>query len=600
MNRETTTKLSRAVAPQVSSRRKVLVAGSLATLVAAGAAAFGLMTLSPSSADARDWTNKELRIGTIQEFENLNPLIANMVVSRYVLGAVDRSELLILSPESKWTPQAAERFPTLENGDVKRLSDKGTDKLKVTWRIRKEAQWSDGTPLTAKDYRFAWTVGSSNNVSVPVKDFYTDIESFDIDPANPKVFTVTYKKARWDYFKIMFSALPEHVESAVFKKFGNQTEGYDRNSNYTKNPTMLGLHSGPYRVADIKLGSHIELTRNDKWWGPKPSIEKIVVRLIPSSSTLESNLVSGNIDFIMNVGLSLEEALAFDKRVAAEKLPFNVDFIDSLVFEHIDLKLDNPLLSDARTRQAILHAIDRESMVKALFQGKQKVASHFIHPTDPWFTDDAALIAKYDYSPRKARSLLKAAGFTPGANGILQKDGKPFRITFQTTSGNKVRENVQVFIKNQLAQVGIEVDIKNQPAKVFFGDILPKRDFDAMAMYAWVSTPESDPTQNYHSKSVPSKANSFSGTNYMGWKNPKVDNAIETLNKSFDASERKKQAAIIVSEYSAELPSLPLYYRANITVLPKTLAGVRPTSHTFSETYGIEKWSFTAENLSKK
>jgi peptide/nickel transport system substrate-binding protein len=582
-----------------ASRRKVVL-GAVVALGVAAAVTTGVVVMSPSDAIARDWSNKELRIGTIQEFENLNPLIANMVVSRYLLGAVDRSELIVLDPKNTYKPQAAERIPTLENGDAKKITENGVEKLQVTWRIRKEAQWGDGTPLTGKDYRFAWKVGSSNNVSVPVKDPYTDIERFEIDTKDPKVFTLTYKRARWDFFKIMFAALPEHIEAGVFKKFGDQTEGYDRNNSYVKDPKNKGLYTGPYRVADIKLGSHVELVRNEKWWGKAPSIEKIVLRLIPSSGTLESNLISGNIDYIMNVGLSLEEALAFDKRVQSEKMPFTVNFIDSLVFEHIDLNLDNPLLASPQVRQALLHAIDRESMVKALFQGKQKVATHFIHPTDPWFTDDKSKVTTYDYSPRKARNLLKAAGFAPGANGILQKDGKPFRIGFASTSGNKVRENVQVFIKNQLSQVGIEVEIKNQPAKVFFGETTSKRKFDAMAMYAWVSTPESDPTQNYHSKSIPSEANSYSGTNYMGWKNPKVDAAIETLNQSFDAAERKRQAQIVLAEYTKDLPSLPLYYRANVTVMPKTLAGVEPTSHIYAETYGVENWSFKPENLSKK
>jgi peptide/nickel transport system substrate-binding protein len=118
-------------------------------------------------------------------------------------------------------------------------------------------------------------------------------------------------------------------------------------------------------------------------------------------------------------------------------------------------------------------------------------------------------------------------------------------------------------------------------------------------MFAWVSSPETDPTQTYHSKSIPSEKNGWSGTNYPGWRNAKVDAAIESLNKSFDANERKEQIKTILAEYTRELPVLPLFYRANVTVFPKTLTGVKPTPHVYSETFAIEHWAFSGDQLSK-
>lgn len=567
----------------------------------AGCAASALVLGMGSALANTELSSKELRIGTTQEFENLNPLIANMVVSTYALAAVDRGELVVLNENNQWVPQSAERIPTLENGDVVKFTDNGVEKMKVTWRIKKAAVWGDGTPLTGKDFKFAWDIALSDKVSIPSKEPFQIVEKIDIDANDPKVFTFTYNTLRWDYFKNVWRPVPQHIEEAVFKKFGDQVEGYDRNSVYSTAPTTPGLYSGPYRVSEIKLGSHIELVRNEKWWGDtKPSIEKVLIRVIPNSGTLESNLVSGNIDMIMNVGMSLDQALQFEERVAKEKLPFKVDYVDGLVYEHIDLNLDNPLLKDARTRQALLYAIDREALTKALFKGKQKVAKHFVHPTDPWYVEDKGTIEDYEFSPRKARRLLAAVGFQKGKDGILELNGQPFKLSFMTTAGNKIRENVQVFIKNQLAQVGIAVEIKNEPAKVFFGETTSKRKFDGMAMYAWVSSPESDPSQGYHSASIPSEKNGWSGTNYMGWKNAKVDEAITTLNKSFELKDRQEQAKVILSEFTKDLPALPLYYRAQVTILPVGLAGVKPTSTQFSEMYHVEQWKVTSDMMSKK
>ena len=580
--------------------RKSFVSGAITLSLASLALATAGVNHSALAAE-RKITSKELRIGTTQEFENLNPIIANMVVSTYTLGAVDRTAVMVIDANNQWAPQSAERMPTIENGDVVKFEQGGKEKIKVTWRIKKEVQWGDGKPVTGADFKFAYKVGLSEKVSVPARENFNEIESFEIDKQNPKVFTITYKTARWDYFKFLFNALPEHLEAPIFEKYGNQPEGYDRNSKYTTDPTNKGLYTGPYRVSEIKLGSHIELVRNENWWGPtKPTIEKIVVRVIPNSGTLESNLISGNIDYIMNVGMSIDQAINFEERIKNEKLPYVMNYVDSQTFEHIDFNLDNPLLKDVRTRQAILHAIDRESLTQALFKGKQKVAAHFVHPTDPWFTNDKSVVTSYEYSPRKARSLLAAVGFVKGANGILELNGKPMKLSFNTTAGNKVRENVQVFIKNQLAQVGIEVEIKNEPAKVFFGETTNKRKFEAMAMYAWVSSPESDPSPNYASHSIPTEKNGWSGTNYMGWKNAKVDQAIAELNKSFSLEKRKELMKTVIAEYTREVPSLPLFYRANATVLPIGLTGVKTTPHTFAETYGIENWRVETDQLSKK
>jgi len=398
----------------------------------------------------------------------------------------------------------------------------------------------------------------------------------------------------------MWSALPAHIEADVFAKWGDKPEGYDRNTAYSRAPETAGLYSGPYRVSQIKLGSHVELVQNERWWGTKPAFKKIIIRVIPNSGTLESNLVSGEIDMANSIGMTLDQALAFETRIAAEKLPFRVNFIDGLTYEHIDLDLSNPLLADVRVRKALLHAIDRDALVKALFAGKQRVAHHFVHFSDPWYTDAPADVSNYEFSPRKARKLLAEAGFTPGSTGVLEKDGKPLRLPFMTTSGNKMRENVQAFVKDQLKQVGVDAQIRNEPAKVFFGETTAKRKFGAMAMYAWTSTPELTPRQTLHSASIPTEQNGWAGTNTMSWRNPAADAAIDGLEQEFSLAARKILAATVIREYTRDVPVLPLFYRANVVVHAAALTGMTPTPHTFQETYHVERWRASRGALSKK
>ena len=537
-------------------------------------------------------TNAELVIGSYQEFENLNILVSTAASTAYISQMVNRNALVWLDPAGKWQPQLAESIPTLENGGAKKIKDNGTEKLQVVWKIRKDAVWGDGTPITAQDFKLTWNIALSDKVSIGSKEIYSQVEKFEIDPKNPKIMTWTYTKIKYDYNQVpQFYAVPSHLEAAVFEKSGKEVGGYEKNTKYSIEPTNPGLYSGPYRVAEIKLGSHVRMVPNPKWPGAKPNIKSIVVRVIPNTATLEANLLSGSIHLANQQGMSFDQAVQFERRVSTEKLPYTVKFVDGLTYEHVDLNLDNPILKDVKVRQALVYGLDRQAMVKALFEGKQKVAHHFVNPVDPWYTDDPKFVTKYDYSPRKARSLLVEAGWKKGADGILQKDGKKLVLQFMTTSGNKVRENVQTFMKQQYSNLGIDVNIKNEPARVFFGETTTKRKFGALAMYAWISAPDTNTKQTFSTAGIPTAANGWTGQNYPGWSNPTIDKLVEQIDVEFSLEKRKELAKLEIREYTRELPVIPLYYRANVVVSPANLEGMTIPAHQFDESLHVEKWN---------
>ena len=424
------------------------------------------------------------------------------------------------------------------------------------------------------------------------------MEKITADPQNPKKCTFTYEKAKWDFYTLaQFYPLPKHLEEPVFKKYGAQKEGYEKNSNYTKNPTMKGLYNGPYAISEVKLGDHVSFVPNPDFYGPPPKIQKIIVKLIPNTGTMEANLRSGTIDMISTLGLSLDEGLALEKKVQAEKLPYVVTFTPSVTYEHIDLNLDNPILKDLKVRKALITGLNREDLVKALFEGKQEPAVHALSPKDPWFTKDAKDITLYPYSKREAGKLLDEAGWKMGPDGYRMKDGKKLSLVFMTTAGNKTRELVQVYLQDQYKQLGIEIVTKNEPARVFFGDTMRKRNFGAMAMFAWVSSPENSPRSMIHSAAVPTEKNGWSGQNFMNWKNPETDKLLDALDLEFDAKKRAELAHKIMKTYTDEVPVLPLYYRSDISVVPKALKNYRPTGHQFSETNMVETWELDGTTL---
>lgn len=541
-------------------------------------------------ARAQAATNAELKVGISQEFENMNPLIMSMVATTWLYYIANRT-LVTLSPDGKYVPMLAVDIPTLENKKAKFSADKKS--IIANWEIKEAAKWSDGTPVTCNDLKLAHEMGSSPKVATGEKEVWTRVKTIEIDPKNPKKCVMTYSPARWDFNQMtQFYPVPAHIEGKVWAEFKEVSEGYEKNSNFVKNPTMPGLHNGPYRVTEVKLGSHVIFEPNPHFYGAKPKIQKIVVKLIPNTGTMEANLRSGTIDKVAHLGFSFDQAVAFDKKVKAEGLPFEVVFKPSIVYEHIDLNLENPILKDLKVRQALSYALNKEELVKALFDGKQRVAIHNMSPNDPWFTADPKIVTLYPYNKKLAAKLLDEAGWmVKKEDGYRYKDGKKLTLQFMTTAGNKTRETVQTFLQGQWKSVGVEVIIKNEPARVFFGETTRKRKFEAMAMYAWTSSPENNPKSTYHSKNIPTEANGWNGQNTVAWVNKKADESMDAIDTEFDPKKRLKLIQEFLKQFTADAPVISLYYRSDVCVIPKNLKNFRLAGHQFAETNEVENWS---------
>ncbi len=547
---------------------------------------FGLLQSSAQAA----LSNSEFKIGISQEFENFNPLIMTMSATTYMYSMVGRA-LVTMDANGKWVTQLAKSIPSMENGGAKFITVGGKKTVQANWELLETARWSDGTPVVCDDFKFAREVAANPTVSVGSKETYTQVEKIEWDPKTPQKCVFTYDKSRWDFNQMaQFYPLPRHIEEPVYKQWGSKKEGYETNSNYSKNPTMPGLFNGPYVIQEVKLGSHVTFVPNKYFYGQPPKIQKIIVKLISNTEVLEVNLRSQNIDAVSTLGFTFDQALNFEKKVKAENLPYDVEFRPSLTYEHIDLNLDHPILSDVKVRKALVTAINREELVKALFAGKQTVAIHNLAPIDPWYSDDPKKITLYPYSKREAAKLLDEAGWKIGEGGYRFKDGKKLQLQFMTTAGNKIRETVQAYLQSQWKAVGIDVVIKNEPARVFFGETTKKRKFGAMAMYAWTSSPESSPKPNFHSSQIPTAKNGFSGQNYPGWKNPKVDELCDKVDSEFDFKKRVVLGQEFLKYYTDEVPAIPLYYRSDISVTPKILKNFKLTGHQFAETNEVEKW----------
>ncbi len=524
---------------------------------------------------------KELVIGITQYPSTFHPNIDSMMAKSYVHG-LSRRPITTIDPDWNKVCLLCTELPTLENGGaVLEKTPDGTDGIAVTYTIKDEAVWGDGTPVTSDDVIFTWEVGRHPRSGVAAQEGYRRILS--ITRVNDKTFTMHVDRRTFDYNNIStLNLIPAHIDQVNFAK----PDAYRTRTAFDTDPTNPGLFMGPYVMTAAQAGSHMIFERNPKWWGRAPAFDKITVRVIENTATLEANILSGGVDMISGeLGLNVDQAVAFEKRHGEN---FQVLYRPGLIYEHIDLMLDNPVLTDRRVRQALLYAIDRQAISDRLFGGKQPVAHTSVNPLDWVHADD---VPTYEFDLEKAGELLDAAGWDKLVRGVrVNAEGDPLRFDIMTTAGNRTRELVQQVLQSQWKAAGIDVRINNEPARVFFGETVRKRRFEAMAMFAWISSPESVPRTTLHSDSIPSEANNWAGQNYTGYKNPEMDALLEKIELELDREKRRGLWRELQRFYATDLPALPLYFRANSFILPRWLIGVRPTGHQFPTTLWVEDW----------
>ena len=536
-----------------------------------------LTALPHTAAKARD----QLVIGITQFPSTFHPSIDSMLAKSYIL-AMTRRPFTVYDVNWKNICLLCTKLPTMENGLAQReTTPDGKNGVAVSYTIHPKATWGDGTPVTTKDVMFTWKVGRHKQSGVGNIEFYRSL--YKVEPMDEKTFTLHFDKLTFEYNSIGgFNLLPAHLDE---KNFADPLS-YKNRTAFDTDTTNPGLYFGPFRIDEAIAGSHVVLVPNNTWYGAKPHFKKITVRVIENTAALEANLLSGGIDMIAGeLGLTIDQAVNFEKRHGDK---FQILYKPGLIYEHIDLNLDNPILADKRVRHALIHAIDREAISQRLFGGRQPVAHTSVNPLDWVYAED---IRQYPYNPKAANRLLDEAGWTARRKGIrYNTKGERLRLEIMTTAGNRSRELVQQVMQSQWKAVGVDVRIKNQPARVFFGKTVTERLYTGLAMYAWISSPESVPRTTLHSGHIPNADNNFAGQNYTGFKNSEMDALLENIETELDRTKRQKLWHTLQRIYANELPVIPLYFRANPYVIPKWLTGVVPTGHQYPTSHWVEKW----------
>lgn len=557
-----------------------------AALILAVTLLIALIAGPPARADEAP-RRDELVIGITQFPSNWHPSIEAMEAKAYVLG-MTRRPFTAFDTNWRLVCMLCTELPSVDKGTVVyETRPDGKKGVAVTYTIQPKATWGDGVPVTTKDVLFTWEAGKYPKNGYGNFDLFSR-DIIGIDVKDDHTFTIHRDKPVCEPAEINdFELLPEHIERKIFEQ---DPVTYRNRSAFETDTTNPGLYFGPYRITKVEPGSYVVLEPNPTWWGAKPAFKRIVIKAVENTAALEANLLAGQVDMVPGeIGLPLDQVLAFEKRHAGQ---YQITYKPGLFFEHLDVNLDNPILADARVRQALLYALDREAISKQLYGGRQPVADNQISPLDRVHEPGYPV---YRHDPAMAAKLLDEAGWTgridqQGGGIRTNARGEKLSLEVMTTAGNRSRELLEQVLQSQWRQVGIDVRIVNQPARVLFGDTLEKRHLKGMALFAWVSAPENIPRTIFHSSMIPSEANNWAGQNYAGYKNPEMDKTLDDLEHVCAPDANKALWAKLQTLYAKDLPNLPLFFRADPFVLPNWLVGVVPTGQLSPSSLWVETW----------
>jgi peptide/nickel transport system substrate-binding protein len=338
----------------------------------------------------------------------------------------------------------AAEFPTVENGGV------SEDGLTLTIKLRPDAKWSDGEPVTAHDFVFTYEmIMDEANTFITRYPYDTYIESVAALDDHTLQIVLTEPYVPWAVgFFSQLQILPKHVLEPVY-----DAEGTIDDAEWNRNPTV---GNGSFILKEWEAASHLIFEANPSYWRGRPTLDQIFIRIVPDDEAQMAAIKAGDTD--IGVFLSAANKPDIDALEDVEMVAVPSGYMECWFF-NLDPKTAHLAIQDVRVRRAIVMAVDRQQIIDELFYGLYEI------PRTYWYDNadyNDPTLEPMPYDPEGAKALLEEAGWVDAnGDGVRDKEGVELVLRYSTTAGNELREATQVVVQQMLAEVGIKAEIVN-------------------------------------------------------------------------------------------------------------------------------------------
>jgi peptide/nickel transport system substrate-binding protein len=454
------------------------------------------------------------------------------------------------------------------------------DPQTVQYKIKKEAVWDDGTPISAKDFQFHWKIANNKDcpectpASTTGYEVIDKIEGSDDD----KTVTVTFKAGeKYPDWRGLFVLFPSHV--AAKKGDLNTPAGLLAGFNgFKETPTWS---SGAYKFESYEKDVSVTLVPNPKWWGAKAKLDKITFRIIEDQAQQIPALRNREVHMLISQPTQ-------DMVTQVGQMPgVNYNLMAGPTWEHLDLNNKNAALADPALRRAIFTATNRQEIIDKtigpFFKKAAPLNNHNVMPGAPGYKDVITPTGQGAGNIDAAKKILTDAGYKLEGGKLIGKDGQPVpKLRFRYTNGNALRQQTGELWQAQLKNIGVEIEI--QPT-ASLGNTLSTGDFDTI-IYAWVGTPFiADNRSIWHSEG---------GQNHTKWSNAEADKLLDDASKELDTNKMLdlfNQADEIMAK---DANVLPLYQKPVFIAVYADYVNVRNNPTAQGQTYNMEEWALKA------
>ena len=502
--------------------RRVLVAVLTVALAVA---------LGASGARAQGGPPGVLQVAVISDV-TLNPFtlpqqLPTLMVSKVIFGTLTRYQ----PGDGKPVGDLAASWKTTDDGRV------------WEFKLRPGAKWHDGKPFTAADVKFTL----ENIVNPQVKAlFRSQLQGLQ------RVDTPDDLTARL-VFKDPMPALPIVLGYNIFIAPKHLLEGKDLNTldEFIRQP----VGTGPFKLKEVVKGSHVALEANPAYYGGAPKLKTVVFKVIPDVNTVVAQLRTGELDLAV-VTANHRETLA-----SAPNLAFKVTVLPSTFY----LALNNARwpFTDRLVRHALMHGLNRELIVQRLVQRRRAGRRRPLRDAfGPYVNKD---LKPYPYDVGRAKALLAEAGFKPGADGVLQKDGKRLAFSLMVDKGNPEREQIALYTQQSWKQLGADVKVDVEEWSVY----IKRGNRDALG---GLRRPhgladhllDPDKTAEYTTGGV---------NNHYAYSNPEVDALMAKARSTIDEGARVATFRKLQELIHRDAPLLWIYHQTEILAMSRRVKG---------------------------
>jgi peptide/nickel transport system substrate-binding protein len=482
------------------------------------------------------------------------------------------------------SPLVAAELPSRDNGTWVINAD-GT--MRTTWKIKPNAKWHDGQPVTGADFAFAFQVYS--DPSLPARPAI-EREMERVEALDAKTFAIDWKRLYpWasELQQGQLEPLPSHILATTYGAGDPQAFV---NQSFWSSPEYVG--TGPYRLVDWDRGSQLVYRAFDNFFLGRPKIDEVVVRIIADENATVASVLAGELDATLGTAIGLRAGLTIKERWSQGE---GTVIFTPARWNYAEIQFDparngTPGLLDLRVRRAMMHGTDREALSDAATGGAYPIVADIpIAAEDPLYPELSRSVTKYPYDPRRALALLEEAGWVQRGEALVNARGEPFSMEMRSLPGSGLPELDMKIMAGDLRKLGMQITEELiTPSRA--GDLEYRVTFPGLNVTQRGSLLPSILTY-LTTEQCATTAGRFVGGNRGCWTNAEFDGFYRTAFNSLEPAERARAEMDAVRVLTDQLGAFGISLSLDTIPVRKGLVGPQPRAG-LTTTWNVFEWQW--------